>query len=206
MRLPPPGKIVCVGRNYALHARELGSEPPKEPLIFLKPPSALASDGDPILAPAWAGRVDFEGEIGLIIGRRAKAVTAASAWDVVAAVAPVNDVTARSLQRSDDQWSRAKGFDSFCPVGDPTPLEDVDLPNLTVSTRVNDEVRQEGRVAEMIFKPPEVIEYVTRFMTLEPGDLIATGTPAGVGRLADGDVVRVDLSGAGSVANRVVVV
>ena len=147
--------------------------------------------------------MDFEGEIGLVIGEEAKHVQRGEAWSVVAGVAPVNDVTARDLQRTDSQWSRAKGFDTFCALGEMTPLAEVDRAELTVTTTVNGRERQRGSIGEMIFSPPVVIEYVTRFMTLEPGDLVATGTPAGVGPLRDGDIVEVSIGGAGSVTNGV---
>lgn len=201
-RPPLPGKIVCVGRNYALHAAELGHDVPSEPLIFLKPPSSLIADGDEIVAPPWAGRVDYEGEIGLVVGKRAKRVTRNSAWEFISGVVPLNDVTARDLQRSDGQWSRAKGFDTFCPIGSIAPLAGLEIDELSVTTTVNSEVRQTGSIDEMIFHPTEIIEYITRFATLEPGDLIATGTPAGVGPLVDGDLVEVAVKGAGSVGNR----
>lgn len=199
-----PSKIVCVGRNYAKHAAELGNEVPTEPLIFLKPPSSLVFDGDDIVMPKGAGRIDYEGEIGVIIGRRARRISATDAWGHVQALIAVNDVTARELQRSDDQWTRAKGFDSFCPVGSAVPLADVDLDALAVTTRVNGEVRQQGPATDMAFDIPAIIEYISGIMTLEVGDLIATGTPDGIGPLQDGDEVIVEVSGVGSVRNRVV--
>jgi 2-keto-4-pentenoate hydratase/2-oxohepta-3-ene-1,7-dioic acid hydratase in catechol pathway len=203
MSLPFPSKIVCVGQNYAAHAAELGHEVPIEPLIFLKPPSAIIRAGEDIVMPIWAGRVDFEGEIGVMIGARARNVTADAAWEHVAGLAPVNDVTARELQMSDGQWSRAKGFDTFCPIGLVAPLEEVDLDGLRVMTRVNGEVRQDSPAQDMVFKIPVLIEHITRFMTLEPGDVIATGTPSGIGPLADGDEVVVEIAGVGEVRNRV---
>jgi 2-keto-4-pentenoate hydratase/2-oxohepta-3-ene-1,7-dioic acid hydratase in catechol pathway len=199
-----PSKIVCVGRNYAKHAAELGNDVPTEPLIFLKPPSSLIFEGDDIVMPAGAGRVDFEGEIGVIIRRAARGVSTDEAWDYVESLIPVNDVTARDLQWSDDQWTRAKGFDSFCPVGSAVPLADVDLAGLDVTTRVNGELRQQGPASDMVFDIPAIIAYVSGIMTLEPGDLIATGTPDGIGPLAEGDEVVVEVSGVGSVSNRVV--
>ena len=200
-----PSKIVCVGRNYAKHAAELGNDVPAEPLIFLKPPSSLVFQGDDIVMPRGAGRVDYEGEIGVIIGKKTRNVRAADAWDHVQALIPVNDVTARELQRSDDQWTRAKGFDSFCPVGSAVRLADVDLDALDVTTRVNGEVRQQGSAADMVFDIPAVVAYISEIMTLEPGDLIATGTPDGIGPLQSGDEVVVEVGGVGSVSNRVVV-
>ena len=203
--MPPvsPTKIVCVGRNYAKHAAELGNEVPVEPLIFLKPPSALVGDGQAIVMPRGFGRVDYEGEIGVIIGRRARKVEESGAWSHVAALAPLNDVTARELQRTDGQWSRAKGFDTFCPVGEPVPVHAVDLGALAVTTRVNGEIRQQARAQEMVFSIPFLIAHISRIMTLEPGDLIATGTPEGVGPLAVGDRVEVEVTGVGSVSNPV---
>jgi len=199
-----PSKIVCVGKNYAKHAAEMGGEVPSEPLIFLKPPSALVGDGDAIVMPSRSSRVDYEGEIGVIIGTRARRVGRDDAWSYVEALVPVNDVTARDLQKSDNQWSRAKGFDSFCPVGTPVPVADVDLQALAVTTTVNGEVRQHGLVSEMSYDIPAIIEFVSGIMTLEPGDLIATGTPDGIGPLAEGDEVVVEVAGVGSVRNRVV--
>jgi 2-keto-4-pentenoate hydratase/2-oxohepta-3-ene-1,7-dioic acid hydratase in catechol pathway len=203
MSLPFPSKVVCVGKNYAAHAAELGGDVPSEPLIFLKPPSAIIRAGDDIIKPTWAGRVDFEGEIGVVIGARARNVTADAAWEHVAGLVPVNDVTARDLQAVDGQWSRAKGFDTFCPIGSVTALEEVDVDGLRVTTRVNGEVRQDAPIQEMVFSIPVLIEHITRFMTLEPGDLIATGTPSGIGPLSDGDEVVIEVAGVGSVANRV---
>ena len=202
--LPPPSKIVCVGRNYVAHAAEFGNEVPTEPLLFLKPPSALIRGGEPIIIPPGAGRVDYEGEIGVLMGRRASHVSQADALTFVEGIVPVNDVTARELQRKDSQWSRAKGFDTFCPVGEMVPLLDVEMDRLSVVSRVNGEERQRGSVSQMVFSIPFLISYISRIMTLEPGDLLATGTPEGVGPLADGDVVEVELSGLGTLTNPVV--
>lgn len=199
-----PSKIVCVGRNYAKHAAELGGEVPDEPLVFFKPPSSLIGNGESIVMPPISKRVDFEGEIGVIIGSTARNVAAADAWAHVEALVPVNDVTARDLQRIDDQWARAKGFDTFCAVGTPVPLAEVDRAGLGVVTRVNGEVRQEGDAADMVFDIPTIIEYISGIMTLEAGDLVATGTPDGVGPLADGDVVEIEVIGVGAVSNPVV--
>lgn len=200
---PRPSKIVCVGRNYHAHAREMGNEVPSRPLLFLKPPSALIRPGEPILMPRDVGRVDFEGEIGVLVGRRARGVDEARALDHVGGVLPLNDVTARDLQRSDGQWSRAKGFDTFCPLGTATPLDDVDLDRLTLITRVNGEERQRGSTAEMVFSIPFLVSYVSRIMTLEAGDVLATGTPEGVGPLTEGDVVEVELEGLSILKNPV---
>jgi len=202
--LPRPSKIVCVGRNYLEHARELGNDVPERPLIFLKPPSSLLAEGEPIVLPFESERVEHEGEIAVVIGRRARHVPAPEAWDFVAGIAALNDVTARDLQKSDGQWTRAKGFDTFCPIGHALPLDQVeDRDGLEVITRVNGEVRQHGRVSEMAFDIPHLIAYISGVMTLEPGDVIATGTPAGVGPLHDGDLVEVEIPGVGSVRNPV---
>lgn len=201
---PSPSKILCVGRNYAPHAAELGNDVPSEPLLFLKPPSALISSGDEIVLPPGAGRVDFEGEIGLVVGRRARAISEDDAWDHILGVVPINDVTARDLQRADSQWSRAKGFDTFCPVGELTSVSQLDEGEATVVTRVNGEERQRGHTSEMVFSIPFLLAYASRIMTFEPGDIIATGTPAGVGPLHAGDEVEVELLGMTCVRNRVV--
>jgi 2-keto-4-pentenoate hydratase/2-oxohepta-3-ene-1,7-dioic acid hydratase in catechol pathway len=199
-----PTKIVCIGLNYAKHAAEFGNPIPKEPLVFLKPPSSLIATGEAIVMPKWAGQVDYEGEIGVRIGKRAKLVSKERAWDFVDGLLAINDVTARDLQKGDGQWSRAKGFDTFCPAGPVTPLAKVDRDALSVTTRVNGTVRQQSGADDMVFDIPALIAHVTRFMTLEPGDLIATGTPSGVGKLAPGDVVEVEIGGVGSVSNPVV--
>ncbi len=193
--LPRPSKIVCVGRNYAAHAAELGNEVPSDPLIFLKPPSALIGPGEPIVLPPGVGEVHYEGEIGVLIGKKASRVDEASALEYVDSIVPVNDVTARALQRKDNQWSRAKGFDTFCPVGDPLAMGEVDLDSLSLITRVNGQERQRGEAGQMVFSIPFLIAYISHIMTLEPGDLLATGTPEGVGSLAAGDVVEVELTG-----------
>ena len=203
MRVVRPSKILCVGKNYAAHAAEFGGEVPKEPLIFLKPSTAVISDGDPIVIPPWAGRVDYEGEIGIVIGRRAKSVSARDAWKHVASIVPLNDVTARQLQKKDGQWARAKGFDSFCPIGAPVPAEGRDPGALEVITRVNGEVRQHGRASDMAFSIPYVVAWCSTFATLEEGDVLATGTPEGVGPLVPGDVVEVEIPGVGRVTNPV---
>ena len=198
-----PGKIVCVGRNYAEHAKELGNEVPKAPLIFLKPPSSVISDGEPIRLPSVSHQVEFEGEIGIMIGERLTRASEADARKAIRAIVAVNDVTARDLQKSDGQWTRAKGFDSFCPLG--TESGDFgDLSDLTVITRVNGEERQRGSSAQMVFSIPAVLSYISHIMTLEPGDLVATGTPSGVGPLAPGDVVEIEVEGVSRVSNPVI--
>ncbi|MEX0856321.1 MAG: fumarylacetoacetate hydrolase family protein [Gemmatimonadota bacterium] len=200
---PVPTKIICVGKNYADHAKELGGEVPKEPLIFLKPPSALIAEGDAILVPPGAGRVDFEGEVAVQVGRRATRVSESEALDYLAGILPLNDVTARDLQNRDGQWSRAKGFDTFCPVGRPVPLDDVDLSEVRVQTHVNGELKQDAPLGNAVFSIPFLVAYLSRIMTLEPGDLIATGTPAGIGPIVPWDEVEVTVVGVGSVRNPV---
>jgi 2-keto-4-pentenoate hydratase/2-oxohepta-3-ene-1,7-dioic acid hydratase in catechol pathway len=198
---PGPTKIVCVGRNYAAHARELGNDVPTRPLLFLKPPSAVIGDGDAIELPPDAARVEHEAEIGVVIARRARDVAVAEALECVAGYAPLNDVTARDLQRLDVQFTRAKSYDTFCPVG--TARARSDWRDLEVIARVNGQVRQHGSAADMIFGVPELIAYISRIMTLEPGDIIATGTPEGVGPLLAGDHVEIEVPGVGSVGNPV---
>ncbi len=202
--LPPvmPSKLVCVGRNYADHARELGNEAPSEPILFLKPPSAVLAPGGTIVRPAASQRVDFEGELAIVIGRTAKDVRA-SAWrDYVRGFACANDVTARDLQRKDVQFTRGKSFDTFCPLG-PCIEDDLDVSDLRVTTRVNGETRQDGRTSQMIFPPGAMLEFITGIMTLLPGDVILTGTPAGVGPLAAGETVEVEIEGIGVLRNDV---
>jgi len=196
-------KIVCVGRNYVEHAKELGNEMPKEPLIFFKPPSSLLGDGQPIVLPGMSKQVEYEGEIGVIVGDRLKNATEQQARAGIMAIAAVNDVTARDLQKSDSQWTRAKGFDTFCPVGVPGEAPD-DLASLEVVTRVNGAERQRGKASQMAFSIPFLLSYISKVMTLEPGDLICTGTPAGVGTLKAGDEVQVEIVGISSVRNPVV--
>ncbi|MDF2772062.1 MAG: fumarylacetoacetate hydrolase [Geminicoccaceae bacterium] len=197
-----PSKIVCVGRNYLEHARELGNEMPSEPLLFLKPPSSLIAGGESIVLPPQSEQVEFEGEIGIVIGRRMRHVAEADAVDGIAGIVAINDVTARDLQRRDGQWTRAKGFDTFCAVGRPM-MGAADLSALEVVTRVNGQERQRGRSADMAFSIPFLIAYISNIMTLEPWDLIATGTPAGVGRLSSGDIVEVEVVGLSMVSNPV---
>jgi 2-keto-4-pentenoate hydratase/2-oxohepta-3-ene-1,7-dioic acid hydratase in catechol pathway len=197
-----PGKIVCVGRNYREHARELGNEVPKEPLIFLKPPSSVVRNGEAILLPAASTRVEYEGEIGVMVGKTLSRASEADARRGVRAIVAVNDVTARDLQKTDGQWTRAKGFDTFCPLGEESS-ELPDLDNLTVVTRVNGIERQRGRSNEMVFSIPSLLAYISHIMTLEPGDLVATGTPSGVGPLVSGDAVEVEIEGISRVTNPV---
>ncbi len=202
--LPPvtPGKIVCVGRNYADHAKELGNEPPQEPIIFLKPPSALLAPGGTIVRPAASQRVDFEGELAIVIGRRAKDVRATDWRDYVLGFTCANDVTARDLQKKDVQFTRGKGFDTFLPLG-PCIETALDPASLSLTTRVNGDLRQSGSTISMIFPCPVLIEFISAIMTLEPGDVILTGTPAGVGPLQAGDRVEIEIEGIGTLRNDV---
>jgi 2-keto-4-pentenoate hydratase/2-oxohepta-3-ene-1,7-dioic acid hydratase in catechol pathway len=197
-----PGKIVCVGRNYREHAKELGNEVPKEPLIFLKPPSSVVWNGEPVELPAASARVEYEGEIGVVVGRRLARVSEKDAAEGIRSIIAVNDVTARDLQKSDGQWTRAKGFDTFCPLGEESS-ELPDLDSLGVITRVNGVERQRGQSSEMVFSIPTLLAYISRIMTLEPGDLVATGTPSGVGPLSPGDVVEIEIPGVSRVSNPV---
>jgi 2-keto-4-pentenoate hydratase/2-oxohepta-3-ene-1,7-dioic acid hydratase in catechol pathway len=203
LELPRPSKIICVGRNYVAHARELGNEVPERPLLFFKPPSSLIGDGESILLPAESARVEHEGEIAVVIGRRCRRVAEAEAMDVVAGYAALNDVTARDLQKTDGQWARAKGFDTFCPVGAIAPAEGVDWQELEVTCSVDGVVRQHGQARDMVFDIPFLVRYISAIFTLEPGDLIATGTPEGVGPLTVGSEVEVEVVGLSRVRNRV---
>lgn len=198
--LPAPSKIVCVGRNFAAHARELGNEVPAEPLIFLKPPSSIIGDGATIVLPTVSTQVEFEGEIGVVVGSRLRRAGEREARRAVHAIVALNDVTARDLQRSDRQWTRAKGFDTFCPVGAPAPAPE-DLGALEIVTRVNGVERQRAHAGEMVFPITALLGWISHVMTLEPGDLVATGTPSGVGALAIGDEVEVEVPGCSRVRN-----
>lgn len=189
-----PSKLVCIGRNYRAHAAELGNDVPTEPLIFLKPPSSLISDGDAIRLPTLSAQVEYEGEIAVIMGGRASHVTERDAPRLVRSIAAFNDVTARDLQRKDSQWTRAKGFDTFAPLGAEF-AQSSEWDGLTVVTRVNGVERQRARADLMVFAIPMLIAFISSIMTLEPGDVIATGTPAGVGRLTPGDNVEVEIQG-----------
>ncbi len=202
MMVVQPSKVVCVGRNYAAHAKELGNEIPKNPMLFFKPPSALLEPGGTIVIPSVSQQVEYEAEIGVVIGTRASKVSAADAMTYVRGFTCGNDVTCRDLQKPDGQWGRAKGFDTFCPVG-PVVAEGLDWTRLEVIGRVNGEERQRAPVSDMIFSIPVLIEYISGIMTLEPGDLILTGTPEGVGRLHPGDVVEVEIPGVGILRNTV---
>jgi 2-keto-4-pentenoate hydratase/2-oxohepta-3-ene-1,7-dioic acid hydratase in catechol pathway len=199
-----PRKIVCIGRNYREHAAELGNEVPREPLLFLKAPSAVIAPGEAIRIPALSQRVDFEGELAVVIGKRATRVGAEE--DVrpyIRGYTIVNDVTARDLQKSDGQWSRGKGFDTFCPMG-PLVTDEVDpWAGLTVETRLNGQVKQHGSTTDLIFDVAALVRYISAAMTLLPGDVIPTGTPAGVGAMKAGDRVEVMVEGIGVLGNPV---
>jgi len=198
-----PSKVVCVGRNYREHAAELGNKMPDEPLLFLKAPSAIIGNGDCIVRPPQSQQVEHEGELGVVIGRRAAKLTDQDdPLSYVLGYTCVNDVTARDLQRKDVQFTRAKSFDTFCPVG-PFVVDGLDPRNLVVTTRVNGVVKQDGRTADMAFSVPFLIRYISNIMTLYPGDLIATGTPAGVSAMKDGDTVEVEIEGIGVLRNPV---
>jgi 2-keto-4-pentenoate hydratase/2-oxohepta-3-ene-1,7-dioic acid hydratase in catechol pathway len=197
-----PGKIVCIGRNYREHAKELGNEVPTEPLFFLKPSTSVIRDGDAIVLPPQSERVEFEGEIGVVVAQKLSRASEAEAVAAIGGIVAVNDVTARDLQRKDSQWTRAKGFDTFCPLGERAPAPG-DLSTLTVVTRVNGQERQRATSGDMVFSIPFLLAYVSHVMTLEPGDVLATGTPAGVGPIVAGDMVEVEIEGMSRVSNPV---
>jgi 2-keto-4-pentenoate hydratase/2-oxohepta-3-ene-1,7-dioic acid hydratase in catechol pathway len=197
-----PSKIIGIGRNYVAHAKELGNEMPPVPIIFFKPPTSLIGDGDTIRLPAVSQRVEFEAEIGVVIGSRARNLEPAEAMRAVAGFTCVNDVTCRDLQKQDGQWGRAKGFDTFCPVG-PRVAQGLDWRDLEISCRVNGVERQRARATDMHFPIPDLVSFLSGIMTLEPGDLIATGTPAGTAPLQDGDRVEIEIPGVGVLSNPV---
>jgi 2-keto-4-pentenoate hydratase/2-oxohepta-3-ene-1,7-dioic acid hydratase in catechol pathway len=198
-----PGKIVCVGRNYVAHAAEFGHEVPKEPLIFLKPPSAIIGPGEPIVLTPQSQRVEHEGELALVVGRRCSQLKDSdNALSYLLGYSCVNDVTARDLQKSDVQFTRAKGFDTFCPVG-PHIETQLDPSDVLVETHVSGVLRQSGRTSLLVYPVAFLVRWISRVMTLNPGDVIATGTPAGVGPLVAGDVVEVSVSGVGVLRNPV---
>lgn len=199
----PRSKVVCVGRNYADHAAELGNDLPAEPLIFLKPNTAVIGPEDGIIYPRQTNDLQFEGELAVVFGRICKDVPRARVSEVIYGYTAANDVTARDLQRSDGQWTRAKGFDTFCPLG-PWITTDLDVSDVAISTSVSGQVRQSGRTSQLVFDIPALVEYVSSVMTLLPGDVLLTGTPAGVGPLAVGDEVSVTIEGIGTLTNRVI--
>jgi 2-keto-4-pentenoate hydratase/2-oxohepta-3-ene-1,7-dioic acid hydratase in catechol pathway len=197
-----PSKVVAVGRNYAEHARELGNEVPPTPVLFLKPSTAVVGTGDPIVRPEGVGQVDYEGELAVIVGKLVRRLQPDDAIQAVLGFTCANDVTARDLQRTDGQWTRAKGFDTFCPLG-PWIETDLDSSDLAISTLVNGETRQQARTSQLEHGVADLLAFVSRVMTLLPGDVLLTGTPAGVGPLAAGDRVEVEVEGIGVLANEV---
>jgi 2-keto-4-pentenoate hydratase/2-oxohepta-3-ene-1,7-dioic acid hydratase in catechol pathway len=203
--MPPamPTKIVCAGVNYKQHAREMGHDLPTEPLFFLKPPTSMNAPGGEIHLPRGAGRIDFEGELAVVIGRRAHRVSVADAPSHILGYTCANDVTARELQARDGQWTRAKGFDGFCPLG-PWVETDLDPSDLLLETLLNGEIKQSTRTSDMIFDVPTLVSFISHVMTLLPGDTVLTGTPSGIGELHSGDTVEVRIEGIGTLSNRVV--
>ncbi|HYO33165.1 MAG TPA: fumarylacetoacetate hydrolase family protein [Nocardioidaceae bacterium] len=199
----PRSKVIGVGRNYVAHAAELGNEVPREPLVFLKPNTSVIGPFDPIVYPSQSSEVHFEGELAVVIGRICRDVPVGSVDDVIFGYTVANDVTARDLQKTDGQWARAKGFDSFCPLG-PWIETSLDASDVLVSTTLNGEPRQSATTSLMVHNVPEIVAYVSSFMTLLPGDVIATGTPEGVGPMQPGDEVSVTVAGVGTLTNRVV--
>jgi len=198
-----PSKIVCVGRNYAEHAAELGNDVPKSPLLFMKAPSALITDGEPIIIPEQSAQVEHEGELGIVIGRECRKLNEFdNPFEYVLGYVCLNDVTARDIQRNDVQFTRAKSFDTFCPVGAFIETE-LDVSDIRVQTKVNGIVKQEGRTSQMVFPIDFLIRYISNQMTLYPGDLIASGTPSGVSKLNEGDVCEVEIEGIGILRNPV---
>ena len=192
--VPPGGKVLCIGRNYLAHAKELGNEVPAEPLVFLKPSTSLLAHGGTVVLPPESERVDFEGELALVIGRRARRVGREAFADVVFGITPALDISARDLQKKDGQWWRAKGFDTFCPCG-PVVATGVDASDLGLRTILDGAVKQDGRTSRMIFDLPALVSWVSQAMTLEPGDLLLTGTPEGVGPLAPGQLLELEIEG-----------
>jgi 2-keto-4-pentenoate hydratase/2-oxohepta-3-ene-1,7-dioic acid hydratase in catechol pathway len=197
-----PSKILCIGRNYVAHAKELGNEVPAQPLLFLKPPSALLAPGGTIRLPRESTRVEHEAELGVVLGKRCRDVSREDALSHVFGYTCVGDITARDLQKKDGQWARAKGFDTFCPVG-PWIETALDPSNVRVRCRVSGAPRQDGTTANMIFDVPALLVYASRMMTLEPGDILVTGTPEGVGPLVDKDTLEIEIDGIGVLVSRV---
>jgi 2-keto-4-pentenoate hydratase/2-oxohepta-3-ene-1,7-dioic acid hydratase in catechol pathway len=197
-----PSKVVCVGKNYADHAAEMGGEVPEEPLVFLKPSTSVIGPGDPIVYPPISKRMEHEGELAAVVGRLVWRATSEEARRAILGYTCANDVTLRDLQATDGQWARAKGFDTSCPLG-PWVETEADPADLSLETRVNGEVRQSARTAQLAFGPDELVAFISSFMTLLPGDVVLTGTPAGVGPLQVGDVVEVEIEGIGTLSNPV---
>jgi len=202
--LPPcrPGKIIALGLNYRDHAREFKLKAPAEPLIFMKPPSAVIAAGQKIIVPPMSQRVDYEAELAVIIGRTCRNVSREAAFSFILGYTCLNDVTARDLQTKDGQWTRAKGFDTFCPLG-PCLATDIDPGDLAVQSYLNGELRQSSRTSQLIFSVPELVEFISRVMTLCPGDIISTGTPSGVGPMKSGDTVEIYVEQVGRLINKV---
>lgn len=198
-----PSKIIGIGQNYRAHALEMKKPIPDEPLFFLKPPSAVIATGEAIERPSGFTRVQYEGELGVVIGKRGRHIAREDALSHVAGYTCVNDVTVRELQDKDGQWIRAKGFDTFCPIG-PRVVAGLDPSNLRITTRVNGVVKQDSSTSDMIFDVPTLIAFLSKYMTLEPGDVISTGTPAGVGNIEVGDVVEIEVEGVGVLRNPVI--
>jgi len=195
-----PGKIIAIGRNYPEHAKEHDVEIPDTPLIFLKPPSSIIGFGDQILLPPQSKKVEYEAELAVVIGRSGRWIDIREIESYILGYTIANDVTARDLQRNDGQWTRAKGFDSFCPLG-PWIETHLDVTDVLITNRVNDEIRQMASTREMVFNIPQLVVYISSIMTLNPGDLILTGTPAGVGKLEDGDTIEIEIEGIGILKN-----
>ncbi len=199
-----PSKIICVGLNYKSHAMEFNREIPEEPIIFLKPPSAVIGTGENIIYPKMSKNVHYEGELAVVIGKQGKNISVEDAPEHIFGFTCANDVTARDLQQKDGQWTRAKGFDTFCPVGPWIETDFRELDGLEIKTIVNGEVKQQGNTSDMIVNPYELVSFISSIMTLMPGDVILTGTPAGVGELNPGDEVHVEIEGLGTLINKVV--
>lgn len=197
-----PSKIICVGRNYVAHAKEHGAEVPEVPLLFMKPPSSIIGPNDTILLPPQSQQVEHEAELAVVIGKHARWVSPEEALDYVLGYTAANDVTARDLQRRDGQWTRSKGFDTFCPLG-PWITTEFDPSDAVITCHINDEMRQMASTRDMVFSIRQLVAYVTSIMTLEPGDVLLTGTPAGVGPLLPGDIVKVTIEGLGTLSNQV---
>jgi len=198
-----PSKIIGIGLNYRAHAVEMGKGLPEEPLMFLKPRSAMIADGDAIERPSGFARVDYEAELGVVIGQRARRIDREQALEVVLGYVVVNDVTVRDLQKRDVQYTRAKGFDTFCPIG-PRIVAGLDPSNLAIRARLNGATKQDSTTSDLIFDVPTLISFCSMYMTLEPGDVISTGTPSGVGNMTPGDVVEVEIEGIGVLRNTVI--
>lgn len=199
-----PTKVLAIGKNYSEHAAEMGSETPDSPILFMKPATSVIGPGAPIVLPPDSLEIHHEAEVAVVIGSVARNVRAENAASVILGYTAANDVTARDLQRSDGQWTRAKGYDTFCPLGPAIETEFDPLEGAEVTCRVNGELRQSGQTTDMVFGVAELVEYITRVMTLLPGDVILTGTPSGVGPIEDGDVVEVEVGSVGVLTNPVV--